>query len=267
MRRRLRRGTRMLDIACGPGLLASGARARGAVARGVDFSPAMLAVARARDTAVPFDEGDAEALPYGDAAFDAVVANFGIHHAPRPLLALREAHRVLRGGGHVAFSFWAEPGENIAWKLVFDAIGAAWRSSRGEGACARRWVRDSGAMCRCTARGRLCRLHDTHGARDLAASRCAGAGDGVAGGDRAYGGDARGTVAGRHDGDCRRHRGERRALPQRRRYRRADRRGDRIRRSGAEGGERWTSTTPGATSSPGSRTPTSLRTSRRIWAT
>ena len=116
-------GMRMLDIACGPGLLASGARARGAVAWGVDFSPAMLAVARARDTSVQFDEGDAEALPYAGATFDAVVANFGIHHAPRPLLALREAHRVLRGGGHVAFSFWAEPDENIAWKLVFDAIG------------------------------------------------------------------------------------------------------------------------------------------------
>jgi SAM-dependent methyltransferase len=66
--------------------------------------------------------GDAEKLPYADAAFDAVVANFGIHHVPRPVLALREAHRVLRPGGRVAFSFWAEPSDNIAWKLVFDAV-------------------------------------------------------------------------------------------------------------------------------------------------
>jgi cyclopropane fatty-acyl-phospholipid synthase-like methyltransferase len=116
------RGTRMLDIACGPGFVASAGRARGAVAWGLDFSPAMLAVARARDAAVRFDQGDAEALPYGDADFDAVVANFGIHHVPRPLMALREAHRVLRDGGRVAFSFWAEPGENIAWKLVLDAV-------------------------------------------------------------------------------------------------------------------------------------------------
>jgi hypothetical protein len=35
---------------------------------------------------------------------------------------LAEAHRVLRAGGRVAFSFWAEPGENIAWKLLFDAV-------------------------------------------------------------------------------------------------------------------------------------------------
>ena len=44
------RGTRLLDIACGPGFLASAGRARGAVARGLDFSPAMLAVARARES-------------------------------------------------------------------------------------------------------------------------------------------------------------------------------------------------------------------------
>jgi SAM-dependent methyltransferase len=116
------RSTRLLDIACGPGILVSAARHRGAVALGLDFSPAMLAVARARGAAVQFDEGDAEALPYADATFDAVVSNFGIHHVPRPLLALGEAHRVLRAGGRVAFSFWAEPRENIAWKLVFDAV-------------------------------------------------------------------------------------------------------------------------------------------------
>ena len=128
---RVTRGTRLLDIACGPGFVASRGYARGAVTWGLDFSPAMLAVARARDTAIRFDEGDAEALPYPDAAFDAVVANFGIHHTPRPLLAMREAHRVLRLGGHVAFSFWAEPDANIAWKLVFDAV--AWHGDRAAG--------------------------------------------------------------------------------------------------------------------------------------
>jgi SAM-dependent methyltransferase len=136
---RVASGTRMLEVACGPGFAASGGRARGATAWGLDFSPAMLAVARARDEAVRFDVGDAEALPYADAAFDAVVANFGIHHVPRPLLALSEAHRVLRQGGCVAFSFWAEPAENVAWRLVFDAVerhgdrGAARTPSPGGG--------------------------------------------------------------------------------------------------------------------------------------
>jgi SAM-dependent methyltransferase len=133
------RGTRMLDIACGPGFLTSAGRARGAVARGLDFSPAMLEIARARDTEVRFDEGDAEALPYVDASFDSVVANFGIHHVPRPWFALNESYRVLRQSGRVAFSFWAEPAENVAWRLVFDAVerhgdrGAARTPSPGGG--------------------------------------------------------------------------------------------------------------------------------------
>jgi SAM-dependent methyltransferase len=115
-------GTRLLDIACGPALVASVAHGRGAVVRGLDFSQAMLALAWAREPNIGFDDGDAEALPYPDASFDAVVANFGIHHVPRPALALREACRVLRPGGRVAFSFWAEPEENVAWKLVLDAV-------------------------------------------------------------------------------------------------------------------------------------------------
>jgi len=113
-------GTRMLDIACGPGVVAAQAVARGAVARGLDFSPAMLAIATERGIAA--DEGDAEVLPYQDASFDAVVSNFGVHHVPQPALALSEAHRVLSAGGQVAFSFWAEHAENVAWKLVFDAV-------------------------------------------------------------------------------------------------------------------------------------------------
>jgi SAM-dependent methyltransferase len=116
------RGVRLLDIACGPGFVASRALLRGARATGLDFSPAMLAVARARDGTISLDQGDAEALPYADGEFDAVVSNFGIHHVPRPVLALREAHRVLRSGSRVAFSFWAGSSENIAWKLLFDAI-------------------------------------------------------------------------------------------------------------------------------------------------
>jgi SAM-dependent methyltransferase len=115
-------GMRLLDIACGPGFVASRANMRGAAASGLDFSPAMLALARSRDGAIGIVQGDAEALPHADGAFDAVVSNFGIHHVPQPLLALREAQRVLRRGGRVAFSFWADPGENTAWQLVFDAI-------------------------------------------------------------------------------------------------------------------------------------------------
>jgi SAM-dependent methyltransferase len=115
-------GTRLLDIACGPGLVTARAKLRGAVPCGLDFSSAMLAIARMRHPTIDFDEGDAETLPYPNSAFDAAVSNFGIHHVPRPQRALREAHRVLRHGGHVAFSFWADHSDNIGWKLLFDAV-------------------------------------------------------------------------------------------------------------------------------------------------
>jgi SAM-dependent methyltransferase len=115
-------GQRVLDIACGSGVVAAGAADRGAVARGLDFSAGMLNVARARHPGIAFDQGDAEALPYPDNSFDVVVANFGVHHVARPISALQQAHRVLRPGGRLAFTIWGAPAENVAWRLVFDAI-------------------------------------------------------------------------------------------------------------------------------------------------
>src|ERR1700736_4404178 len=55
---------RVVGGGCGPGLLAATTAARGAIAAGVDFSSAMLAVARAEQAGVDFSQGDAEALPY-----------------------------------------------------------------------------------------------------------------------------------------------------------------------------------------------------------
>lgn len=115
-------GTRVLDIACGPGYVAAAAAARGAVASGLDFSAAMVGIARAAHPAITITEGDAEAMPFGDSTFDAVVSSFGLHHVPRPERALRETRRVLAAGGRVAVTVWAAPSDNIAWSLLFDAI-------------------------------------------------------------------------------------------------------------------------------------------------
>lgn len=115
-------GTRVLDVACGPGYLAAAAAARGAMAHGLDFSAEMVAVARAMHPGIVVTEGDAEKLPYPDGTFDALVSGFGLHHVPRPEMALSEACRVLAPRGHVAFTVWANPEENIGWKLVYDAV-------------------------------------------------------------------------------------------------------------------------------------------------
>jgi SAM-dependent methyltransferase len=115
-------GMRVLDLACGPGLVAAAAAERGSLPVGLDFSSAMIALARADHPGICFEEGDAEVLPFSDRTFDAVVANFGIHHVPDPIRALAEARRVLRPGGRVAFTTWAAPAENNAWQLLFDAI-------------------------------------------------------------------------------------------------------------------------------------------------
>ena len=112
----------MLDVACGTGNLAAAATARGAQVIGVDFTETMLAQARQLYPAITFHHGDAEALSFNDEYFDAVAINFGVNHFPHPAQALKEAQRVLRTNGHLAFTVWAEPSINIAWQIIFAAI-------------------------------------------------------------------------------------------------------------------------------------------------
>jgi len=115
-------GTRLLDVASGPGYLAAAAAACGAGAVGLDFSAAMVARARALHPAVAFQEGDAVRLPFPGAEFDAVAMNFGILHLGRPEAAIAEAARVLRPGGRYGFTAWADPGRAAGFALVLDAV-------------------------------------------------------------------------------------------------------------------------------------------------
>jgi SAM-dependent methyltransferase len=107
-------GTRILDVACGTGILTlPSARARATVT-GVDIATNLLEQARSRAAAeglrVQFDEGDAEQLPYADESFDVVVSMFGVMFAPRPELVAAELLRVCRSGGRVALANWTPAG-------------------------------------------------------------------------------------------------------------------------------------------------------------
>jgi len=110
----LKPGMKVLDVACGTGNLALPAARAGAIVTGVDIAPNL--VAQARENAkreglnIQFDEGDAEALPYDDASFDAVVTMFGAMFAPRPDLVAAELKRVCRPGGFIAMANWTPTG-------------------------------------------------------------------------------------------------------------------------------------------------------------
>ncbi len=119
------KGTRLLDVATGPGYVATRAAERGAEVVGLDFSDRMLAFARSRAPDVEFVQGDATSLPFEDATFDAVTAAFLLLHLGAPEHAVGEAARVLRPGGRAAFSVWDVPERGRWIGVFFDAFTAA----------------------------------------------------------------------------------------------------------------------------------------------
>ncbi|HEY6249283.1 MAG TPA: methyltransferase domain-containing protein [Candidatus Angelobacter sp.] len=113
----------VLDVACGPGLLACAFARVARHAVGVDITPAMLDQARKAQqeqglTNVSWQSGDVLALPYPDHHFSIVVSRFAFHHLPEPLAALREMVRVSKPGGRIVVADMA-PAANKA-----DALNA-----------------------------------------------------------------------------------------------------------------------------------------------
>jgi SAM-dependent methyltransferase len=94
--------SRVLEVGCGTGNYITALQGlTGCACRGLDPSEEMLARARARSEAVPFQAGRAEALPFPDASFDLVFSVDAIHHVDNRSQAFREAFRVLCPGGKV----------------------------------------------------------------------------------------------------------------------------------------------------------------------
>ena len=118
-------GMRVLDVATGPGHVAAAAAARRAEPVGVDIAEGMLAVARRDHPQLDFRHGDAEALPFADSSFEAVVGAFVLNHLPGPEVAAAEFARVLESGGRLALSVWDAPEHARFIGLVPDAVARA----------------------------------------------------------------------------------------------------------------------------------------------
>ena len=111
----LRAGQRVLDVAAGNGNVTLAAARRWCDVVSTDYVPALLERGRERAAAerlaaIDFREADAEALPFADGAFDAVVSTFGCMFAPNPTRVAAELLRVCRPGGMIGLANWTPEG-------------------------------------------------------------------------------------------------------------------------------------------------------------
>lgn len=112
-----RKGERLLDLACGTGIVTRhvfGLVMPGGRVTGLDLSPMMLAVAESLGRSAGIDaewhEGSGTAMPFSDGSFDLVLCQQGLQFFPDHQLGLREMHRVLVPGGRATVSVWRDFG-------------------------------------------------------------------------------------------------------------------------------------------------------------
>jgi SAM-dependent methyltransferase len=163
---RLRRGLRVLDVACGTGLVARlAAEAVGADGRvaALDLNPAMLAVASelppVDGAQIDWVEGDAQSLPFTDASFDVVCCQLGLQFFPDRERAVREIKRVLVPGGRAVVMVWREIERAPGFEVLAAALG------RTMGADAEALMRAPFGLADAAE---LSRLLETGGLRDCA---------------------------------------------------------------------------------------------------
>jgi ubiquinone/menaquinone biosynthesis C-methylase UbiE len=128
-------GDRVLDVACGTGVLAREAATRaGPTGRvtGLDLNEGMLAVAQRLRPQIDWRQGDATKLPFDDSCFDAVVSQFGLMFFPDRVAALREMWRVLAPRGRLAVAVCAP----IVHSEGYTVFAGILRRNAGNGAAA-----------------------------------------------------------------------------------------------------------------------------------
>ena len=120
-----RSGQRLLDVGCGPGALTAELvkRVGPDAVSAVEPSASFVAAARERLPGVDIRQAAAERLPFGDAAFDAALAQLVVHFMADPVAGLREMGRVTRPGGTVAACVWDHAGGR-------GPLSAFWRAVR-----------------------------------------------------------------------------------------------------------------------------------------
>lgn len=115
-------GDRVLDVACGTGVLAREvARSVGNIQSvyALDAAAGMLAVASRLEPLIHWRQGSADALPFKDEYFDVVVSQFGLMFFKYPDVAIREMLRVLKPGGKMAVAVWASLEKSQAYATTF----------------------------------------------------------------------------------------------------------------------------------------------------
>jgi SAM-dependent methyltransferase len=127
-------GTRVLEIACGTGIVTRHLRERlprDARLVATDLNPPMIEIARRKLGDAPgidWQQADACALPFPDGEFDVIVCEFGLMFVPDKPLALREARRVLVPGGTFLFNTWDSLEKNTFAKLAHETVNSFFAS-------------------------------------------------------------------------------------------------------------------------------------------
>lgn len=121
-------GSRLLDVACGPGTLALLAAGDAAQVDALDFSVDMVGRLKTRAARAGIGNiiavvGDGQALPYEDGVFAAAFSMFGLIFFPDRAAGFRELCRVLRPGGRAVVSSWQPMEKVFAFNLLMTALG------------------------------------------------------------------------------------------------------------------------------------------------